>query len=289
MERIKLIVLCGIPGSGKTTYAKEYINQYGGIHLSSDSIRKELYGDESIQGNPNEVFSLMQSRAVESLNNGINVVYDATNVTRKDRAGIIAACPKFVKIECHVIWADIDMCIERDEDRERTVGLKVIDKVVKRFQPPFYDEGFDEIKVILPDRFNPTGFARLIMSAMDIPHDNPHHTLGIKEHCVEAFENACNMDLDNELTFAAMWHDIGKPYVKAFVDSKGNPCETAHYYSHHNVSAWLSYGMPNSTPFIAWLIGTHMDPFLDTKYYKKLSPCLKNAVDLIHECDLKAH
>ena len=53
----KLIILCGIPGSGKTTYAKKYIeNNANTIHLSSDAIRKELYGDESVQGNPGEVF-----------------------------------------------------------------------------------------------------------------------------------------------------------------------------------------------------------------------------------------
>ena len=98
MDRVKLIILCGIPGSGKTAYGQKWVEENSGLHLSSDAIRKELYGDESTQGNPHEVFSLMQKRAIEALNNGSNVVYDATNITRKDRSGIIAACPKFVKL-----------------------------------------------------------------------------------------------------------------------------------------------------------------------------------------------
>ena len=48
MIRPKCIILCGIPGSGKSTYAQSF-EELGWVHLSSDLIRKELYGDESIQ------------------------------------------------------------------------------------------------------------------------------------------------------------------------------------------------------------------------------------------------
>ena len=289
MDRVKLILLCGIPGSGKSTYATEYIKRNGGYHLSSDRIRRELYGDESIQGDPNEVFTLMRSRAIAALNQGTTVVYDATNITRKDRAGIISSCPKFVQIEAHIVWAPIETCIKRDAERERTVGTAVIDKMLKRFQPPFYDEGIDDIKIIYPSDFNRIYYSHVTMEAMEIPHDNPHHSVGVKDHCLEAYNNACNLGVDHELELAALWHDIGKPYTKAFIDSKGNPCDTAHYYSHHNLSGWMSYGMANATPFIAWLIGTHMEPFFESKYYSKLPNYLKKYVDNLHKCDLDAH
>lgn len=289
MNRVKLILLCGIPGSGKTTYAKKYIKEHGGIHLASDLIRKELYGDESTQGNPHEVFSLMQSRAIDALNNGQNVVYDATNITRKDRSGIIALCPKFVQIECHIIWAPIEICIERDAARERTVGKQVIDKMIKRFQSPFFDEGIDEIKIVSPDGFNEEGYLAKTFATMRIPHDNPHHTLNVYDHCKEASNYAINLGCKTELMLAAFLHDIGKPYVKSFEDSKGNVSKIAHYYSHQNVSAYMAYGMRNVTPYVAWLIGVHMEPFFDSKYYKKLPVFLKRDVDILHECDVNAH
>lgn len=289
MKRPTLILLCGIPGSGKSTYAENYVVlSNNATHLSSDTIRAELYGDENIQGNPGEVFSLMQRRAIDALNNGQDVLYDATNITRKDRSGIIAACPKFAKIECHIIWAPIETCIERDANRERTVGKEVIDRMLKRFQAPFYDEGIDEIKVIKPDNFDMTQYVESFYNAMKIPHDNPHHTLNIYEHCQESARYLFEQNIiDINLVVAASMHDIGKPYTKSFVDSKGNPCDTAHYYQHQCVGAYMSYGY--AVPYEAWLISTHMEPFLNSKYYRNLPAYLKKDIDILHQADLQAH
>lgn len=291
MIRPKLILLCGIPGSGKSTYAKNYIEQNcNTIHLSSDAIRKELYGDENIQGNPGEVFVLMQKRAVEALNDGYDVIYDCTNITRKDRSGIIGVCPKFAKIECHIIWAPIEVCIQRDADRERTVGKEVIDRMLKRFQAPYYDEGIDEIKIIKSEEWDERNYTDSIFLAMNISHDNPHHSLNIEDHCVEAYKYLADSGIEDvDLLAAALYHDVGKPYVKAFVDSKGNSCDIAHYYQHQCLGAYMFYGSVRANPHIAWLISTHMDPFLNTKYYKNLPPYLKKDIDLLHEADLAAH
>lgn len=292
MNRPTLILLVGIPGSGKTTYAQKYIeNNPGTVCLSSDKIRKELWGDESVQGDNNEVFYRMQTRAVNALNFGNDVIYDATNVTRKDRAGIITACPKFAKIECHIVWAPIETCIERDAERKRTVGKEVIDRMLKRFQAPYYDEGIDKIDVILPGDFNQHEYGNKIINLTKIPHNNPHHTLDIFGHCLTATDYIINKigSYYDDMSYAAWFHDIGKPYVKAFVDSKGNPCEIAHYYQHQCVGSWISYGMPNGNESIAWLISVHMDPFLNTKYYQKLPAYLKEKVDLLHEADKAAH
>lgn len=258
-------------------------------HLSSDAIRKELYGDENIQGNPSDVFALMQDRAIMLLNNGFDVIYDATNITRKDRASIITKRPRVAQIECHIIWAPIETCIERDSTRERTVGKEVIDRMLKRFQPVFYDEGINEIKVILPDEFNKDEYCDKLIGSMKISHDNPHHTLDIYNHCMEANKYAYKINYNDDIKFAAKFHDIGKPYVKSFLDNKGNKCESAHYYSHQNLSAWMSYGINGSNPFRAWLIGTHMEPFLETKYYKAMPILLKDYIEKLHKCDLEAH
>lgn len=289
MNRPTLILLVGPPGVGKTTYAEKYISKHSNtVHLSSDKIRKELWGDESTQGDNNEVFYRMQTRAVDGLNFGYDVIYDATNMTRKDRARIIAACPKFARIETHIIWTPIETCIERDAARKRTVGKEVIDRMLKRFQAPYYDEGIDEINIIQPENFNRDTYFACIINAMEIPHDNPHHQLDIYNHCMEAFNYAVEKNFDWEIREAAYYHDCGKPYVKSFVNTKGELSDTAHYYQHQCVGAWIAYGLTFNIHTI-WLISTHMAPFLNEKYYKNLSPYLKTMVDQLHECDMQAH
>lgn len=288
--RPKCIILCGIPGSGKSTYAQSF-EELGWVHLSSDLIRKELYGDESIQGNPNEVFSLMQKRAVDALNNGKSVIYDSTALTRKDRAGIIAACPKFAKIECKVIWAPIETCIERNAARERTVGKEVIGKMLKRFQFPFYDEGIDEINVIWPQDYKTkerTNYILALHESMKIPHDNPNHTLSIMDHSIAACDYAKEHGFSEDVLAASAWHDCGKPYVKSFINKKSEVTEVAHYYQHQCVSAWILCGITRNVD-ILWLVSTHMSPFLNEKYYRSLPPFLKSMVDQLHEADLAAH
>ena len=289
MDRVKLILLVGIPGSGKTTYAEKYVNNNDNtIHLSSDVIRAELWGNEATQGDNNEVFSLMQSRAIESLNNGKNVIYDATNINRRDRSYIISICPKFVKIEAHVIWAPIETCIEHDAARERTVGSDVIHKMLKRFQPPYYDEDIDEVEIVWPNAFNPDDYTYDMWDKIKIPHDNPHHEFDVDKHCQAAYDYAFKFN-NTDILNAAGWHDIGKSYTKAFIDNKGNACETAHYYQHHNYSGWIVYGLPFVSPFMAWLVGNHMEPFSNTKYYNRLPSYLKTALDQLHEADLASH
>lgn len=287
MKIPELIMLCGLPGSGKTTYAEHYKDTHNCVHMSSDNIRSELYGDPSIQGDPNEVFGVMNSRTVELLNKGQSVIYDATNLTRKSRASIISMCPKPILLECVITWNSIEQCIENDKNRDRHVGERVIDRMVKSFQAPFYDEGFHSIRVVTGD-YDAGKYVGRSLASMRIPHDNPNHTLNILSHCEEAAKYLENKGANRDLTQAAILHDIGKPYTKSFTDSKGNPTETAHYYQHQNVGAWMSYGFEKDV-YTAWLISTHMEPYFNSKYYRNLPEYLKRDIDLLNEADRNAH
>ena len=86
----KFIMLIGIPASGKDTWAEEYLKKNPEVEMfSSDRIREELYGDERIQGKPQEVFQRMQARTVQTLKSGKSVIYNATNVSYKDRRAFL--------------------------------------------------------------------------------------------------------------------------------------------------------------------------------------------------------
>ena len=317
----KLIILCGLPGSGKSHYAEEFktIDDtfYKGntvIH-SSDAIREELFGDPSFQGDNAKVFELMHKRVKADLQAGKTVIYDATNVTRKARRGAInLAHPTNDTIECHIVWAEPEECLRRDSLRDRKVGPAVIDKMLRRWQSPWLDEGFDEVKIILNQKdFDQVKYISQATSDMHMPHQNPHHTLDVWDHCIQAEENVGRQaspthDLISEETFkilktAARWHDIGKPYTKGFKADKetGEIDYThAHYYDHHMVGGYLAYGLFLSqhfitdaeiqdVAFISWIICNHMEPFFNSSYYRTLPSDLKKVINIIHEADLAAH
>ena len=124
-----LIVLGGLPASGKSTYAKEKLKSEETIVLSSDELRKELLGNESDQTNNEIVFRTLYARAKEYLQNGKNVVIDATNINIKARRGLLSNFAKMPIERIAIVFATpFEICIERDKSRKRTVGEEVIKK-----------------------------------------------------------------------------------------------------------------------------------------------------------------
>ena len=62
MSRNVLIVMCGLPASGKSTYS-QWLEESGVFkRVCPDKIRGELYGDENIQGDGKQVFAIAHAR-----------------------------------------------------------------------------------------------------------------------------------------------------------------------------------------------------------------------------------
>ena len=98
-------ILCGIPGSGKSTWVqKDLVNQEGSfVVLNADSIRNELYGDERIQGNGRTVFQILYDRFRRALvNEKMPAIYiDNTSTTKKSRKEIFSLIEKYCP-ECNI-------------------------------------------------------------------------------------------------------------------------------------------------------------------------------------------
>lgn len=140
-----LIILAGISGSGKSTFA-EMLERGSFARICPDLIRKALYGDESIQGNGKEVFD----RAFDDLwyygVNGYDCVFDATNTTKKARKKVIEQGRKhFDFILCYYFTPDLIKSQKQNLNRERQVPLEIIYKQFKKWETPTLDEGFDYV------------------------------------------------------------------------------------------------------------------------------------------------
>ena len=267
------IMMIGLPGSGKSTYAKTL----DGVVLSSDEIRKDI-------GNPwNEMFR----RTIELLKSGENVIYDATNLFRKKRRAVITEAKRYGKTKAVVMLTPLNECLERNSRRVEKVPTEVIWKFEKNFEYPAPYE-FDEVEVVQ------NGIERV--SIHDMPQDNPHHTLSLFEHMRKTGEIARTMTEDRGVITAAALHDIGKYYTKTYMTFKGDFSEVAHYYGHENVGAYMWLTSREFSPKvekIGRLINYHMRPFCWDSPKAQLQDAkdfgrMYEELELIHKADVEA-
>lgn len=129
-----LTVLCGLPGSGKSTFATECCNANPKlVVVSTDSIRKELYGDESVQGNHSVVFATAYKRTQSALAKGFDVVFDATSLYKRSWAFLESALQGIGhESACVVFDVPIEECKRRNLARDRVVPEEVIDAMSSR-------------------------------------------------------------------------------------------------------------------------------------------------------------
>ena len=145
-----LIVLVGPPGSGKSTIAKSIKEQYMNFEIiCPDDIRKEITGDPKDQTKNTEVFNKVYSRLSYFLNEGYNVVYDATNCRSPYRYRVLDACKNTAKkVICIMVTTPIRECLERNRTRcENHVPEDVIENMYFSLKkhPPTIFEGYDAI------------------------------------------------------------------------------------------------------------------------------------------------
>ena len=314
-----LYYLVGLPASGKTTWAEQNKKDNSIIHISSDNIREELYGDVNNQDHNNEVFQYMDKKTKELLRQGKDVIYDATNINSKRRNNFLK---ELNKIDCEKIciyfYSSPFHSICMDMSRDRKVGKDVICKMYKNLQIPMYHEGWDNIIIKGIDRYGIDNHNYLndifdfnnydeyeyflsnyndLSSCINFSQDNPHHTLSLSRHMYYTYEYLKNKTNNKYLKIASILHDIGKVDCKEF---KGR---YAHYYGHENISAQkaINFLMVN-TRFseneiikIAMYVQLHMrllnlqDSYkAKEKFIKLIGDEMYNDLLLFHNADMLA-
>lgn len=148
----KLIMTIGIPGSGKSSLARYLVKKYPQWRLiSSDTIRAELFGNESIQG----PWLLVWRRIEEQFRTGVQeapvTIYDATNAARKQRKEAIALARSTGFTYIVGVWLNppLSLCLARNKRRSRTVPEDIILRMYRQLQdaPPTLADGLDRLHI----------------------------------------------------------------------------------------------------------------------------------------------
>jgi predicted kinase len=140
---VLVVVLIGLPGSGKSTY----LERLGVGGLSSDAIRKLLADDETDQSIHPQVFETLRYLLRQRMMLRREVTYiDATNLTPAERQPYIAIGRAYgCEIEAVFFDVPLPVCLERNRNRPRAVPEEALRLMSAKLRSPSVDEGFTRI------------------------------------------------------------------------------------------------------------------------------------------------
>lgn len=298
----QLTMLVGFPGSGKSTVAQGMVEESPGtIIVSSDAMRKELFGDENCQNHNDLLFKQLHKRIRDHLQDGNDVIYDACNINYKQRMEFLKSlnsipCWKRVL----VVATPVSECLRRNANRERVVPEKAIFKMYRNFWMPASYEGFNSVTVyrpILKKQKTADEFVKMVFAWDQM---NSHHSRTLGEHMALARDAILKEDPFNSiLAYAAYIHDCGKPFCATRKNAKDVLDGEMHYYGHEHAGAYSSmFFVDNPDPVrVAQLIQWHMRPYTAWEQSEKarekdlrlLGETLYREILALHKADLFAH
>ena len=145
--RPSVVLLCGPAACGKSTFAQRHFRATQII--SSDWARGRVCDDERDQRFNTQAFALV--RYLAELRMGLNrlCVVDSTALTPPHRREFLDLAKRFqVPSVIFLFDVPLEKCIERDRQRERSVGAPVIERHYLAFgqtKTDIQQEGFDQI------------------------------------------------------------------------------------------------------------------------------------------------
>lgn len=136
----KLIICRGLPASGKSTWAKQWVleDPEHRVRINQDDIRLML-GKYWVPSREKLVQEIQFDAVVEALSKEFDVVIDNTNLNKKvlDQFNRLIKTFEDYEIEYKDFFdTPLSVCIERDKNRD----LQVTEKVIRSFYNNYKDK-----------------------------------------------------------------------------------------------------------------------------------------------------
>ena len=161
LRKSDIILVCGLPGSGKSHFARKYFKKSGRKRINRKEIRKHLYEmlsfndewkEEYFCENQELLVKYIEKKIIEHLLfNNEKVLIDNISVSEKSRIDYINMAAKMKKsISAVYVNTDMAICLERNRDREKADAApeSLIANLSARAVFPEKREGFSEVVVL---------------------------------------------------------------------------------------------------------------------------------------------
>lgn len=126
-----LVVVCGLPGVGKSTVARQIADRIDAVVVRSDAVRTELYPDPTYAAEETaSVYDTLLSRAEDRLARGESVVLDATFADARVRTAAVEVGAEKAA-ESTLVCVECDQAVAERRIRERD-GISDADVDVHR-------------------------------------------------------------------------------------------------------------------------------------------------------------
>lgn len=150
---MKAFVMVGIPGAGKSTYAKKLSKEYHANVICGDRIRDELETSGITSPCWVEVWDLVEEKVAEAAECGRNVIIDGTHVGADYRAETVTLLNSYGYTDVEAVILDLPIadCIERNAARKRQVSDYLIEHmhgVLRASLPTIYSEPFSHLNFV---------------------------------------------------------------------------------------------------------------------------------------------
>ena len=149
----ELVMICGIPCSGKSTYVNKLLTyEYweNAVVLSTDNYIEEqakrlgMTYNEVFQDCIDEATRQLEMSFVRAKEEGKRIIWDQTNLSIKTRKKKLTKVPSIYKRT--VVWFQVDLeeALKRNGTREgKFIPESILKRMYHQFEVPTLEEGFD--------------------------------------------------------------------------------------------------------------------------------------------------
>lgn len=139
----KIIVLSGPPASGKTVFARDYIQTHKDCVIVNRDDFRSARGDYWVPSQEDYISDIEEAAVRSALKRGLTPIIDATNLNPKTISKWNTIADEFgVEVETKSFYIPFKDAVERDRLRGEAGGRSVGEKVLKDFYLRYFEEEF---------------------------------------------------------------------------------------------------------------------------------------------------